>query len=198
MCENKILFHELISHRSHELTKIALDSKNPTCIAILSGTTPTPSSGSTDDTFLAIGCSDGTIRLISFTTFKVHPQAFRQPVFTAVFVQTVVRLGYKSPPVTCLKSLHTSQTTTLLVSGSQEGTLCLWDPFPTVSASGASLPPITTVSKAHDGEVVSISIGFSSPHSNVSGIFTLGRSLPSQTPSYSAQEHRWRSFSWYL
>ena len=84
VCEHKILFHELISHRSHELTKITLDSKNPTCIAILSGTAPASSGSSMDDTFLAIGCSDGTIRLISFTTFKVHQHVFHQPMSSSL------------------------------------------------------------------------------------------------------------------
>lgn len=68
VCENKILFHELISHKSHELSKIALDSKNPTCVTVISSASQ---SSPLDDAFIAVGCSDGAIRLISFSTFKV-------------------------------------------------------------------------------------------------------------------------------
>eukprot|EP00210_Caulerpa_lentillifera_P003705 g3538.t1 len=155
VCENKILFYDLASHNSRELSKTALDSKNPVCVSILPNN---PKSEDLDDVLIAIGCTDGTIRLVYFSTLK-----------------TVVKLGYKSSAVTTLMSVHVSPVSTLIVSGSQEGSVYLWDPFPAVAGSSTtSLPPVSTSAKAHDGEVVSLSIGHWSLESPTLAVFSLG------------------------
>lgn len=155
VCENKILFYDFLSHNSRELTKTALDSKNPVSISLLPNN---PQSADLDDVLIAIGCTDGTIRLVSFSTLK-----------------TVVKLGYKSSSVTCLKSIQMSPVSTLVVSGSQEGSVYLWDPFPTVAGSvSTSLPPVSTSAKAHDGEVVSLTVGFTSLMNPALAVFSLG------------------------
>lgn len=68
VCENKILFYELITHSSRELSKTALDAKNPVCISILPNNSQ---SEELDDVLLAVGCTDGTVRVVSFSTLKV-------------------------------------------------------------------------------------------------------------------------------
>lgn len=64
---------------------------------------------------------------------------------------------------------------TLLVAGNQEGNLYAWDPFPTVAPAGGSLPPLQTITKAHDGEILDMALGYAKPDSTTAAVFTLGK-----------------------
>lgn len=68
VCDNKLVLHEMLSHNSREISKVALEGKSPTTVATLTG----PHGSSLRyEPILALGCSDGAIRLVSFSTLRV-------------------------------------------------------------------------------------------------------------------------------
>lgn len=68
MCENKVVMHEMISHRTREIPKLALEGKGPVSVASLVGPSGSNIRG---EPILAVGCADGCIRLINFASLKV-------------------------------------------------------------------------------------------------------------------------------
>lgn len=69
VCDNKVVMHEMISHRTREIPKLSFEGKAPVCISCLAGPHGPNQRG---EPILAVGCADGCIRTISFSSLKVH------------------------------------------------------------------------------------------------------------------------------
>lgn len=82
------------------------------------------------------------------------------------------KLSHKSSNILCLMTLHLSETVTRLVSGSSDGSLCLWDPFLSATAQGTTVPSVAI--KAHDGEVLGLVLCHRTSEGKMPRIFTLG------------------------
>lgn len=77
VCENKVLLHDLNTRKPYEVPRAALDGKSPTCVSFLfrggkhaPGGQPDANSLMTSPV-LAIGCSDGAVRLLHLATLRV-------------------------------------------------------------------------------------------------------------------------------
>lgn len=78
VCENKVLLHDLNTRKPYEVPRAALDGKSPTCVSFLfrggkhaPGGQPDANSLMTSPV-LAIGCSDGAVRLLHLATLRVR------------------------------------------------------------------------------------------------------------------------------
>ncbi|KAF6235943.1 hypothetical protein COO60DRAFT_484505 [Scenedesmus sp. NREL 46B-D3] len=77
VCENKVLLHDLNTRKPYEVPRAALDGKAPTCVCFLfRGGKHTPggqpdASNLMTSPVLAIGCSDGVVRLLHLATLRV-------------------------------------------------------------------------------------------------------------------------------
>lgn len=69
-------------------------------------------------------------------------------------------------------TLHLSDTVTRLVSGSSDGSLCLWDPFLSTAAQGTAVPSVAI--KAHEGEVLGFVLCHRTSEGKLPRIFTIG------------------------
>lgn len=78
VCDNKVLLYDIATRRSFEVTRTHLEGKSPTCVAYLlwggphaPGGRPEPGQLMTSPV-LAIGCSDGHVRLVHLATLRVR------------------------------------------------------------------------------------------------------------------------------
>jgi hypothetical protein len=83
VCENKVLLHDLNTRKPYEVPRAVLDGKAPTCACFLfRGGKHTPG-GQPDannlmtSPVLAIGCSDGVVRLLHLATLRVRGSSSR-------------------------------------------------------------------------------------------------------------------------
>jgi hypothetical protein len=78
VCENKVLLHDLNTRKPYEVPRAALDGKAPTCVCFLFRGGKHAPGGQPDannlmtSPVLAIGCSDGMVRLLHLATLRVR------------------------------------------------------------------------------------------------------------------------------
>ncbi|GMH44514.1 hypothetical protein BSKO_12466 [Bryopsis sp. KO-2023] len=154
VCDNKVVLHDMISHASKEISKLALEGKNPAVVTTL--VAPGSLSG---DPILAVGCSDGGIRLLSLTSLTVIGKLGQ---------------GQKASHVNSLMTLHLTSKLTRLISGGLDGTMCVWDPFPNGRTLPNSLTPPSVTLKAHEGEVTGIELTHGPEEGSLPRILTIG------------------------
>jgi hypothetical protein len=77
VCEQKVMLYDLNARKPYELLRTQLDNKAPTCMTFLfrgghnaPGGAPDASNLMTSPV-LAIGCSDGVVRLLHLATLRV-------------------------------------------------------------------------------------------------------------------------------
>jgi hypothetical protein len=77
VCENKLLLYDLNTRKPYEVPRVVLDGKAPSCVAFLfrggrfsPGGQPDPDNLMTSPV-LAVGCSDGVVRLLHLATLRV-------------------------------------------------------------------------------------------------------------------------------
>jgi hypothetical protein len=78
VCEAKLLLHDMNTRKPFEVPRASLDNKTPTCVAFLfrggphaPGGQPGPAALMTSPV-LAVGCSDGAVRLLHLATLRVR------------------------------------------------------------------------------------------------------------------------------
>jgi hypothetical protein len=78
VCENKLLLYDLNTRKPYEVQRAVLDNKAPSCVAFLfrggrfsPGGQPDPDNLMTSPV-LAVGCSDGVVRLLHLATLRVR------------------------------------------------------------------------------------------------------------------------------
>eukprot|EP00879_Flechtneria_rotunda_P011556 GHRR01012070.1.p1 GENE.GHRR01012070.1~~GHRR01012070.1.p1 ORF type:complete len:387 (+),score=140.43 GHRR01012070.1:185-1345(+) len=77
VCENKVLLNDLNTRKSFEVQRAVLDNKSPTCVTFLFRGGHNAPGGQPDadnlmtSPVLAIGCSDGSVRLLHLATLRV-------------------------------------------------------------------------------------------------------------------------------
>eukprot|EP00878_Enallax_costatus_P029671 GHUV01032212.1.p1 GENE.GHUV01032212.1~~GHUV01032212.1.p1 ORF type:complete len:886 (+),score=247.65 GHUV01032212.1:482-3139(+) len=77
VCENKILLYDLNTRKPYEVPRAVLDNKTPTCVTFLFRGGQYAPGGQPDadnlmtSPVLAIGCSDGAVRLLHLATLRV-------------------------------------------------------------------------------------------------------------------------------
>lgn len=83
VCENKLLLYDLNTRKPYEVQRAVLDNKAPSCVAFLfrggrfsPGGQPDPGNLMTSPV-LAVGCSDGVVRLLHLATLRVRGAARR-------------------------------------------------------------------------------------------------------------------------
>lgn len=77
VCENKLLLYDLNTRKPYEVSRAVLDGKAPSCVTFLfrggrfsPGGQPDPDNLMTSPV-LAVGCSDGVVRLLHLATLRV-------------------------------------------------------------------------------------------------------------------------------
>lgn len=77
VCENKLLLYDLNARKPYEVPRTLLDNKTPTCVTFLFRGGQYAPGGQPDadnlmtSPVLAIGCSDGAVRLLHLATLRV-------------------------------------------------------------------------------------------------------------------------------
>lgn len=80
VCENKVLLYDLNTRKPYEIARTVLDNKTPTCVCFLfKGGQYAPGGQPDADNLmtspvLAIGCSDGVVRLLHLATLRVSTE----------------------------------------------------------------------------------------------------------------------------
>eukprot|EP00897_Mesotaenium_endlicherianum_P007156 jgi/Mesen1/6469/ME000033S05753 len=137
-CENKVIFLDLVTMKSRDVPKAALDNKTPICVEFF----PTLAGGG-EGPFAAFGGSDGAIRVMSMTTWQLVRK------FTG---------GHKKDYVNCLLTFIAPNGETLLVSGGADGSLVMWSTVNEGNLATREAGPKVAIPKAHDGGVYCITL----------------------------------------
>lgn len=80
VCENKLLLYDLNTRKPYEVPRTVLDNKTPTCVIFLFRGGQYAPGGQPDadnlmtSPVLAVGCSDGAVRLLHLATLRVSTQ----------------------------------------------------------------------------------------------------------------------------
>jgi hypothetical protein len=188
VADNKVVLFDLLSKKPFEVTKASLDGKSPTCVGFLfrggdhvpGG--PTGVDGMMASPVLAIGCSDGVVRLVHLATLRVlgrlTPPSGHKSAAISCVAALPSRQGYRvssaaagptggrnpagaastaglaADPVAPGSTFVPSHD--LVVAGDTSGALMLWDPFDRPSTTARDTSPFRTLESAHSGEVWSL------------------------------------------
>jgi hypothetical protein len=105
VCDSKVVLYDLLSKKPFEVTKAQLEGRTPTSIAFLfrggphapgRGGGAAPADGMMPSPILAVGCSDGVVRLVHLATLRVVGRL-------------VTAAGQKTGAVTCVLTLPSQQ-----------------------------------------------------------------------------------------
>ena len=98
VCDHKVVLYDLLSKKPFEVTRAQLDGRAPTCVAFLfrggpgaPGGAP-PLDGVMASPVLAVGCSDGAVRLVHLATLRTVGQLVPVAGRKAAAVTAVVAL----------------------------------------------------------------------------------------------------------
>eukprot|EP00798_Chlamydomonas_sp_ICE-L_P023774 gene23774-9333_t len=136
VCESKVMVYDLLTRHVNEIGKITLEGKTPTCVSFLfmpgqafgsrgTGVMPSP--------VLAIGCSDGIVRL--------------------------VQLGSLKSGIACVSTFIVPGTSwEQVVVGHSSGSIAAWEPFSHGISSTVSDCTSKSDIKGHDKDVVGMGL----------------------------------------
>eukprot|EP00803_Ostreobium_quekettii_P005430 evm.model.scf_593.4 EVM.evm.TU.scf_593.4 scf_593:26878-30565(-) len=156
VCDNKVLFVELQSLRTREIPKQALEGKTPNTVEVL---VSPASSSMAGEPVVAIGCTDGSVRL--FSLLKLKP---------------VGKLVHKTSTVSVLRVVYLDNASVRLVGGYSDGPLAVWDPLPPRRKDVESSAPMSpaVVAKGHESEVTDIIVVPGMSNSGLGKVFSIG------------------------
>ncbi|XP_068665069.1 uncharacterized protein [Aristolochia californica] len=132
-CENKAIFLDMVTMRGRDVPKQELDNRSLLCMEFLSR------SSAGDGPLVAIGGSDGVIRVLSMITWKLVRR------YTG---------GHKGS-ISCLMTFMAASGEALLISGASDGLLVVWS-ADHAHDSRELVPKLSL--KAHDGGVVAVEL----------------------------------------
>jgi len=179
VCDNKVVLYDLLSKKPFEVTKAQLDGRTPTCVGFLfrgskqgaAGGGSGGPAGMMSSPLLAIGCSDGVVRLVHLATLRVVGRlvtaAGQKVGSVAALAVLPSQQGFKGADGTLQPAAPAAAPAAapsaaaaaefepardLVVAADTNGALLLWDPFNRLAGSGRDILPARVVS-AHSGEV---------------------------------------------
>jgi hypothetical protein len=188
VADNKVVLFDLLSKKPFEVGKATLDGKSPTCVAFLfrggphAPGGPTGVDGMMASPILAVGCSDGAVRLVHLATLRLVGRLMPSAAHKSAAITCVSALPSKQghaggEPAAAAAAAAAGRTGggaaaggsraaaaaaaagstfvashDLVVAGDTSGALLLWDPFDRPSTTARDVTPFRTVD-AHGGEV---------------------------------------------
>lgn len=112
---------------------------------------------------------------IATTVGSMNSFPLLMSIVLAVGYQVIGKLGQKSGSISCLMTLHLTSSVTRLVSGASDGSLSIWDPFPSGGGqSGSNSIPPSVVIKAHEGDIMGLELSHGPHEGAMSRIITIG------------------------